>query len=277
MSRASKLLGIDLSRLGFYQTIDLLFRFSEYLPLRDLFRVYPPPGAIYQAETAFFLETVPEKLELVYEESSAPLMVRINGADIDLSPERERVWDEANLVLEISEHVKYGKNRVQITSRQHSYPCLFPSFHTLEPVVLRGEFEVGKKNKIRGAQKSKPCGDLHESGYPHYSGAARYSAEVEIDPGGLDHHLVLDCGEVREQLEVFVNGKSAGKRIGPPYQFAVRDFIQAGTNRIEFMVSNTAANLLSIPQPWGLLGPITIWPFYYYSKNKSELIEEKRD
>jgi hypothetical protein len=268
MSRVSKVLGIDLTRLGFYQTIDLLFRFSEYLPLRDLFRVYPPPGSIYQAETQFFLEAVPEKLELIYEESNEPLMLRVNGSEIELKPDRERVWDDANLVLEIGQYIKHGKNRLQVTSRQHSYPCLFPSFHTLEPMVLRGNFELDKKKKIRAAQKSKACGDLCESGYPHFSGVVRYRAEFELDPKYLEYYLLLDCGEVREQLEVLVNDRSLGKRIGPPYQFALKDFVSAGRNRVEFLVSNTAANLLSLPQPSGLMGPVVIWPFGHFTKTR---------
>ena len=93
MDRASKALGINFRRLGLYQTIDTLFRFSEYLPLRTDFRVFPPPGAEYQATTSFYLDQMPEKLELVFEDLGQPISFSINGRELTNS-RRERVWDD---------------------------------------------------------------------------------------------------------------------------------------------------------------------------------------
>ena len=157
-------------------------------------------------------------------------------------------------------------------SRMPGFASLFPSFHTLEPIALSGEFEVGKKNLLVGAGKFKPAGDLCGLGYPHYRGKVRYQAEVELGKEYLDFYLLLDCGEVRDQVEVLVNGKSAGKKIGPPYQFPIGELVQAGKNSMEFLVSNTAANLLSTAEPWGLLGPVMILPFHKFTKTKADLI-----
>jgi len=272
LERASRMLGVDFKRMGLYQTIDTLFRFADYLPLQDLFRVFPPSGVIYQAETDFILEHIPEQLELVFEDLGEPAVVKLNGRELSEEPRRERVWDDDNLVLELVQYVKRGKNHLTFTSKQLSFPCLFPSFHTLEPMVLRGEFEVSGKNTLVAAARSKPAGDLCELGYAHYSGKVKYKAEFSLDSKHLEYYLLLDCGEVREQVEVVVNGRLAGKSIGPVGQFPLNDVAQAGRNRIEIIVSNTGANLLAKPSPSGLFGPVVIWPYWRFAKSKKEVL-----
>ena len=272
MDKASKFLGINLNRMGLYQLIDTLFRFSEYLPLVTEFRVFPPPGSIYQAETSFFLESAPPNLELIYEDLGEPVTVKINGKDVDSKPRPERVWDDSNQALDIGGHLHSGKNHLVFTSRQPSFPSLYPSYHTLEPMVLRGGFEVKEKNRLSfKPSATKPGGDLNELGYPHYLGKVKYALDVELEEKHLDYYLLLDCGEIGDQVDAVVNGKPAGRRIGPPFQFAIRDFAQAGKNRIELIVSNTAANLLAQPVEWGLKGAVTIWPFYCFSRTRAEL------
>jgi len=272
LDRASRALGVDFKRMGFYQTIDTLFRFADYLPLRDIFRVFPPAGTIFQAETNFVLEHIPEHLELVFEDLGEPVVMKLNGREIADKPRREKVWDDCNLVLDLVQYVRRGKNHLVFTSRQLSFPCLFPSFHTLEPVVLRGPFEVSRKNAIIAPARSKPAGDLCQLGYPHYSGKVKYAVEVNLEQKHLDYYLLLDCGEVREQVELLINGQPAGRSIGPVCRFPLREITQAGKNRVEFIVSNTAANLLAKPSPSGLFGPVVIWPFYRFAKTKEEII-----
>jgi len=277
LGRFSKVLGIDFARLGLYQTIDLLFRFSEYLPLAADFRVYPPPGKFYQAETDFILESAEGRLELVFEDLGEPFLFRINGRELEGKPTQEKVWDDSNLVLEISRYVKRGRNQVSFTSRQPSFPCLYPSFHTIEPIVLRGDFEVRKKNILGRKEAAKPLKDLRELGYPHYRGRAKYSTELDIDQKYMGYHLLLEFSEIRDQIEVYVNGRSAGRRMGPPYQFLIGHLLEAGSNRLEFIVSNTAANLLAAPEPWGIMGSAVIWPFYKFSKTRQELMGGEKD
>ncbi len=271
MDRVSRLLGMPLRERGLYQAIDLLFRFADYLPLRTEFKVYPPAGAYYEARANFRLESVPAKLELVWEDLGKPVEILINGRRVELDPKPVLVWDRANLAMEIGQYVKLGKNHLSFRSEMPDFASLYPSFHSIEPLVLRGEFELGKRQILKSRETIKPAGDLRELGYPHYSGKFKYQADLEIPGEYLDFYLLLDCGEVREQVEVLVNGKSAGRRFGPPYQFPIRDLVEAGKNRIEWIVSNTAANLLSAPEPSGLFGPVMILPFYRFSKSRNEL------
>ena len=268
MERFSKISGMALEHKGLYQMLDLLFRFADYLPLRTLFRVYPPAGAYYEAHTKFRLEIEPENLELVWEDLGEDIEIRINGKNVDLKPERVRVWDSENLGMDISSYLRRGKNHLVFCSKMPDFGCLFPSYHTLEPVVLRGEFEVKKNGIIVEMEKTKPAQDLSELGYPHYSGRVKYSAELEIPNEYLDYYLILDCGDVRDQVEVFVNGRSAGKKFGPLYDFPIRELVQPGRNQIDFIVSNTSANLLGKPEKFGLLGPVRVIPFYQFNKSR---------
>jgi len=273
IEKFSKVMGIELNRFGLYQLIELLFRFSDYFPLITWFRTYPPPGELYQAEASFHLKYVPESLKLVFENLAEEVKIRVNGKRVEVAPEKLLVWDSSNLAVEIMPYLRKGKNRILFESRQLSYPCLYPCFHSLEPMVLLGEFEVDKKRIIQKREEKKPLGDLSQLGYSDYSGKVSYQTEFELKEEYLDYELILECPAVRAQLEVWVNDKFAGRSIGPVYRFFLNDLVQAGINRLELRVSNTSANLLANREVFGLLGPVAIFPFYRFRKTKSELEE----
>jgi len=77
----------------------------------------------------------------------------------------------------------------------------------------------------------------------------------------LDYWLVLDLGKVEGAVEVKINGKPAGLKLAPPYQFALSDFIRTGNNQFQFILTNTASNLLSLPKSFGIFGPVRIFPY----------------
>jgi len=98
------------------------------------------------------------------------------------------------------------------------------------------------------------------AGLDHYSGTLRYYNKITVaDPRGLG----LDAGEVREIVELFVNGRPAGVRIAPPYVWDISALAQAGENAIELDVTNTAqarwADEFSHGDAVsGLLGPVRL-------------------
>ncbi len=80
-----------------------------------------------------------------------------------------------------------------------------------------------------------------------------------------DAQVFVDLGTVYETAEVFVNGKSQGVCICPPYRAKITDAIVEGTNRLAVEVTNTLGNenkdFLShyVPiEPFGLLGPVAL-------------------
>ncbi|GAA0802106.1 hypothetical protein GCM10008910_33050 [Faecalicatena orotica] len=85
---------------------------------------------------------------------------------------------------------------------------------------------------------------------PEFSGVMRYEKEIELK----NAEKVLFCSEhIYEAAEVFVNGKSAGKRMTPPYQWDISIQSKEGKNKIAVEVVNTPARAV-LKNP-GLFGP----------------------
>ena len=102
--------------------------------------------------------------------------------------------------------------------------------------------------------------------YPDFSGTMIYETEVALTE---KHPTVqIDLGRVYETVEVWVNGKSVGVRVAPPYSLVVDgDLFMQGTNHIRILVVNTLGHQesqrdrfsMTMPQePVGLMGPVRI-------------------
>ena len=64
----------------------------------------------------------------------------------------------------------------------------------------------------------------------------RYEGTFAVD---AEKRLQLELGEVGETAEVFVNGKSAGVKIAPPYTFDLSHLARKGENALTIDVTNT--------------------------------------
>lgn len=73
-------------------------------------------------------------------------------------------------------------------------------------------------------------------GLPRFSGTIRYEGTFAVD---AEKRLQLELGEVGETAEVFVNGKSAGVKIAPPYTFDLSHLARKGENALTIDVTNT--------------------------------------
>ena len=107
-----------------------------------------------------------------------------------------------------------------------------------------------------------------EPGRELYSGAASYTTTIELD--GVDGQAWIDLGDcevldggatehdligpsyrvavrgpVGEVAQVRVNGIDCGMAWAPPYRVQITDALRSGTNKIEIIVYNTAANALA--------------------------------
>lgn len=100
--------------------------------------------------------------------------------------------------------------------------------------------------------------------YEDKSGTLRYKSEIEVS--NKNNSMILDLGEVYEVAEVFVNGKSAGVRICPPYRYNIGELIEDGKNEVVVEVTNTLGNSnrdaisqYLVIEPFGLIGPVGIY------------------
>jgi hypothetical protein len=109
-------------------------------------------------------------------------------------------------------------------------------------------------------------GDWSEiDGLKAYSGGALYRKTISISPDDLKHQLEIDLGDLVSSAELFVNGKSGGIRLSPPWKFNITPFAKLGENKIEVMIYNTLANnYTTVPTRYrgeiksGLIGPVML-------------------
>jgi len=107
-------------------------------------------------------------------------------------------------------------------------------------------------------------GDWSEiDGLKAYSGGALYRKSIAISAGDVKNKLELDLGDLVSSAELFVNGKSAGIRLSPPWKFDVTSYAKPGENKMEVLIYNTLANnYTTIPTTYrgsiksGLIGPV---------------------
>ncbi len=141
-------------------------------------------------------------------------------------------------------------------------------------VILKIDFQPGYRGMAAIPEYIKQTcetgmitlGDWSEiDGLKAYSGGALYRKTIAISPDHLKNKLEIDLGDLVSSAELFVNGKSAGIRLSPPWKFDITPFAGSGENKIEVMVYNTLANnYTTIPTRYkgseksGLIGPVKL-------------------
>ncbi|MBQ7839326.1 MAG: hypothetical protein IJ390_02405 [Lachnospiraceae bacterium] len=71
---------------------------------------------------------------------------------------------------------------------------------------------------------------------PEFSGFARYESSIHISGNPTS---VLEITDAAEGVEVFVNGRSLGIQIAPPFRYDITDSLKDGENRIVIEVATT--------------------------------------
>ncbi len=104
--------------------------------------------------------------------------------------------------------------------------------------VLDELYAVSKD--INEEERSITLGDWRTFAGESFSGSIVYKTSFPAPEGAKK--LMLDLGKVNYTCEVFVNGKSVGVKVMPPYKFTldIKDIKEY--NELEVRVSNTAAN-----------------------------------
>ncbi|MBC8005880.1 MAG: hypothetical protein H7X84_10435 [Verrucomicrobia bacterium] len=78
----------------------------------------------------------------------------------------------------------------------------------------------------------------------YFAGTATYRKIVSVNKTSPKTRFLLDLGEMNDIAEVRVNGKSAGVLWYPPYQTDITDWLVAGENELEILVTTNWANRL---------------------------------
>jgi len=141
-------------------------------------------------------------------------------------------------------------------------------------VVLKIEYQPGYSGagaipqyfRQQCGKGSISLGDWSKiDGLKAYSGGAWYRKAINIDGQDLKNKLEIDLGDLVSSAELFVNGKSAGIRLSPPWTFDITQFARQGENQIGVLIYNTLANnYTTIPTRYrgeiksGLIGPVKL-------------------
>jgi hypothetical protein len=102
-------------------------------------------------------------------------------------------------------------------------------------------------------------------GLRSYSGGAIYRKSIFLNQDEIKSRLVIDLGYLVSSAELTVNGKSAGIKLSPPWNFDISNLVKSGENTIEIIVYNTLPIIILQFQPdterkivSGLIGPVLI-------------------
>lgn len=110
-----------------------------------------------------------------------------------------------------------GKNQLLISNFTRSIceGAMYPNFEKEKGVLLPDNLEIEE---------------------PTFSGFVRYSASFHAKE---TQGIILSISDAAEGVEVFVNGKSVGIQIAPPYLFDISEYAKQGNNELVIEVATT--------------------------------------
>jgi len=244
---------------------------DERLP----FSLDPTVSPLAWVKCVFRADTIPAGLAAVVD-GEAYAEGYLNGARLP-APAAHALWDQANLCFDLQELAPPGWNVLAFRTpvSEYFHPRVGMSIlgpDIVDPVVLIGEFSSSEdslgQSELLPPRHQLRLGTWTTQGLSGYAGSITYRQTATF---GADVGTVwLDLGEVQAVAEVRVNGRDAGRRGWPPYQFRVDSLLTAGENLFEITVTNSLGGLLkatgwhgfggnAIAEPTsGLLGPVRI-------------------
>jgi hypothetical protein len=153
----------------------------------------------------------------------------------------------------------------------------------IDPAAAEFPAGWGIKDGARQIDRLAPWTDSEEVPVKSFAGTATYTTTIELPEAALsDKTLSIDLGDAKEMAEVFLNGKSLGIVLTPPYRVSLGGAARPGKNELKVQVTKLWANRIigdithpeqgtftrtnmagafkagDTPLPSGLLGPVTI-------------------
>ena len=153
-----------------------------------------------------------------------------------------------------------GEIKIFITGKKETLPL---PYHIGNELMRISEFEMtplrrftitGEKavyEPFSSDKKIVNCGDWGTHLGKDFSGECEFRANFELNRTDAD--IILSLGDVKYSCEAFVNGKSIGTALLPPYNFVIDKNLLKNKNELTVKVSNTAANAFvhfQLPEEW---------------------------
>jgi len=200
-------------------------------------------GSRYAVLWEFFIDELPAKLSL-FIETGELCALYLNGIKLDERIEKEKLWGINNGSVDVTSIVRKGRNRLLISAEMPDWAMP----HKIPTSYLYGEFLIEGRRIIKRRNDIKPL-PWNNQGYTYFSGNAIYRTEVQISRKFSKALIRLDT---RDAVNIFVNGRLAAKRLWPPYEADITEFLGEGSNKIELEFTSTYANLMGCPMDSGL-------------------------
>ncbi len=119
------------------------------------------------------------------------------------------------------------------------------------PVKLPREFT--RMNKV---EKSLTLWSEWKMLDKKFTGFIDYTKVIECN--SISKDVILSLGTVYNMAEVWINGKHAGAKLWPPYEFEVGELLKIGKNKIKIRIGNLTGNNYGVFTPSGLSGPVEL-------------------
>lgn len=195
-------------------------------------------------ETDFRIFEKINKIEMVLEKEGikGTHQIILNGEKLKAF-KRKNIYDVFNMVVDITPLIKVGRNKLKIRLTTDSREA-----GIFSPFILKGTFSVREKNgvyEIYPFRDKLKTGSWVSQGFPFFSGTLKYRQKIKIsfDFKRIEK-IYLNFPEVRDTVEIKINGEKAGVLLWHPFKIEVKRFLREGENTFEFSVTNSNMNFL---------------------------------
>jgi hypothetical protein len=122
-----------------------------------------------------------------------------------------------------------------------------PEIEKQAEILVEGSWMVNfQKNRMAPESiqldELKSLDEHSDPNIKYFSGEATYSKEIELNQIG--HSIILNLGDVRNLVEVWINGQYVQTLWKSPFKVDIASFIHKGKNKIELKVVNSWVNRL---------------------------------
>jgi hypothetical protein len=139
-----------------------------------------------------------------------------------------------------------------------------------ESETVLSSFVFRRTNAFTVGEKDLSTVDICEEEKPITLGPWESTVGAEFSGSGVyktafdrpDTDAVLDLGDVKYTCEVFVNGKSLGIKVMPPYRYDLPSDVLEDSNVLEIRVSNTPANQYQFTDSFDKWGKWQLTPYH---------------
>jgi hypothetical protein len=102
-----------------------------------------------------------------------------------------------------------------------------------------------------GVAEHRELASWYSYGLQQYTGFLEYETSITVDD--ISSEIFIDLGKTKYMAEVFVNNKSVGARLWPPFKFDISDAVKPGENKIRIRIGNLIANKMWMKDDLGAL------------------------